>query len=46
MDAMGRLKVGTSITIGTYLLPGYIKKLKQQYPAPEGGGIHCQFRNH
>ena len=33
MDAMGRLKVGTSITIGTYLLPGYIKKLKQQYPA-------------
>ena len=33
VDAMGRLKVGTSITIGTYLLPGYIKKLKQQYPA-------------
>ena len=33
VDAMGRLKVGTSITIGTYLLPGYIKRLKQQYPA-------------
>ena len=32
-DAAGRLRVGTSITIGTYLLPGYIMKLQQQYPS-------------
>lgn len=33
VDAVGRLRVGTSITIGTYLLPGYIMKLQRQYPS-------------
>lgn len=32
-DAVGRLRIGTSITIGSYLLPEYIKKLKEQYPS-------------
>lgn len=32
LDAVGQLKVGTSITIGTYLLPQYIAKLKKIYP--------------
>lgn len=32
VDAVGCLKVGTSITIGTYLLPGYIKQLKMMFP--------------
>lgn len=31
-DTVGRLRVGTSITIGTYLLPGYIKCLKDRFP--------------
>ena len=32
-DAVGQLRVGTSITIGTYLLPQYINRLKQVYPS-------------
>ena len=32
LDAVGRLRVGASITIGTYLLPGYVKALKNRYP--------------
>lgn len=31
-DAVGQLRVGTSITIGTYLLAGYIHALKSRYP--------------
>lgn len=33
LDEAGQLRVGTSITIGTYLLPGYIRELKQRYPS-------------
>lgn len=32
-DGVGRLRVGTSITIGTYLLPQYISELKAVYPS-------------
>lgn len=31
-DASGQLRVGTSITIGAYLLPQYINELKKIYP--------------
>lgn len=33
LDAVGQLRVGTSITIGTYLLPRYINQLKERYPS-------------
>lgn len=33
LDAVGQLRIGTSITIGTYLLPRYIKALKELYPS-------------
>ncbi len=32
-DGVGRLRIGTSITIGSCLLPGYLKKLKKMYPS-------------
>lgn len=31
-DAVGQLRVGTSITVGSHLLPQYISELKQVYP--------------
>ncbi len=31
-DSVGTLRVGSSITIGTNLLPGYVKIFKSQYP--------------
>lgn len=31
-DGQGSLKVGTSITIGTYLLPRYAKEIQQRFP--------------
>ena len=31
-DAMGVIRIGASITIGNYLLPGYIKEFKQLHP--------------
>lgn len=31
-DAVGQLRVGTSITIGSYLLPQLVSELKQVYP--------------
>lgn len=33
LDTVGQLRVGTSITIGTYLLPRYINQLKARYPS-------------
>ena len=33
LDAVGQLRIGTSITIGTYLLPHYINDLKKLYPS-------------
>lgn len=33
LDAVGQLRVGTSITIGTYLFPRYVSKLKEIYPS-------------
>ncbi|MCD8169745.1 MAG: LysR family transcriptional regulator [Clostridiales bacterium] len=33
LDTVGQLRVGTSITIGTYLLPHYIRQLKERYPS-------------
>jgi len=30
---VGQLRVGTSITIGTYLLPHYVRQLKERYPS-------------
>lgn len=32
LDAMGIIRVGASITIGNYLLPGYITQFKQTHP--------------
>ncbi len=31
-DMSGTLRVGTSITVGTFLLPGYVKELTRLYP--------------
>jgi DNA-binding transcriptional LysR family regulator len=31
-DLIGILRIGSSITVGNYLLPQYIKKFKKQYP--------------
>lgn len=31
-DALGAIRVGASITIGNYLLPGIIREFKRQYP--------------
>lgn len=31
-DVAGTLRVGTSITVGTYLLPGYIRRMEELYP--------------
>lgn len=31
-DAMGFIRIGTSITIGNYLLPGYVAQFKQTHP--------------
>ncbi len=31
-DVVGALRVGTSITVGTYLLPGYIRRMEELYP--------------
>ena len=33
LDTVGQLRVGTSITIGTYLLPHYVRQLKERYPS-------------
>ena len=33
LDTGGQLRVGTSITIGTYLLPHYVRQLKERYPS-------------
>lgn len=30
LDTVGQLRVGTSITIGTYLLPHYVRQLKER----------------
>ena len=32
-SGLGHLRVGTSITVGTYLLPGCISRLQKQFPA-------------
>jgi DNA-binding transcriptional LysR family regulator len=32
MDALGQLRLGSSITIGTQLLPGYVKLFSNQWP--------------
>lgn len=31
-DSIGTLRVGSSITIGNYLLPGYVNRFQEQYP--------------
>lgn len=31
-DSVGRLRVGASITVGSYYLPGHLKALSQKYP--------------
>lgn len=32
-DALGTVRIGTSITIGTHILPGLIKKYQESYPS-------------
>lgn len=34
-DALGVLRVGASLTIGSQLMPGYVKAFRQQYPDME-----------
>lgn len=31
-ELIGSLRIGSSITIGNYLLPGYVKQFKEKYP--------------
>lgn len=41
-DLIGLLRIGSSITVGNYLLPRYIKQFKQQYPNNQ---IHVKIDN-